>query len=117
MTQPVLPGDKLDMECFVQYFMSHYPFSSPEVGIPYTRFAYGSPYLIKELKNSYQVTIKGITKRFSTLCYVGEFIYKKLFNINHCYIEDTPYKRVKELRLAKRAKITREFYASNIAAF
>ena len=99
--QDIQRGDKIDMDSFVTYFMSHYSVESFEVGVPYTRYAYGKPYLIKELNASYKITINGITKRFSSLCYVAEFIFKQLYNPKHVYLIDTPYKRIKQLREMK----------------
>jgi hypothetical protein len=98
MKEGIQPGDKIDMESFVTYYMSHYSMENFEVGTPYTRYAYGKPYLIKELNNAYKVTVNGITKRFSSLCYVAEFLFKQLYNPKHVYLIDTPYKRIKELR-------------------
>lgn len=86
-------------EDFVTAFMHTY--SSPGIGIPLTRKAYNETFTIVEFQNTYKVTIRGITKRFSNLCMVAEFIYRENFNPSEVYIPETSPKYAKKIREIK----------------
>jgi len=86
-------------EDFVTAFMHVY--SSPGIGIPLTRKAYNEWFTVVEYKNTYKVTIRGITKRFSNLCMVGEFIYKENFNPSEVFISETSPKYARKIREIK----------------
>ena len=86
------PGDRIDEEGFISYFMSHY--KSAGVSKPDECLAYGSSYIITEFRNSYRVTIKGISKRFSSLYCTASHIYHKLFDRRCVYVAETSYRQI-----------------------
>lgn len=68
---------------FVDSFMASY--SSPGIGIKDKRQIYNTYFEMTELKNSYKVTVKGKTKRFSNLCFAAEFIFDQAYDPRYVY--------------------------------
>lgn len=81
---------------FVNNFMSTY--SSPGIGIKERETIYNSFYEITELKNSYKVTVKGKTKRFSNLCFAAEFIFDNTFDQRYVYYPPPSAYQMRKMR-------------------
>lgn len=69
---------------------------SAGIRVPYIRMAYGKTFEIIEFKNSYLVTIRGATKRYTTLFQVGEFIYEQNFDRREIYVEPLTPKQLEK---------------------
>ena len=91
--------NKKDKEAFVTKFMQLY--ISPGLNKPYIRMAYGQRFELTELRNTYRVTIRGITRRYSNLFEVGEFIYNENFNPLFVYMPPLSEKKVAKLQRTK----------------
>ena len=93
MKVQVNKGNKGD---FVDAFMNTY--MSPGIKRPLIDFVYKNKFEIIELNHSYQVIIKGETKRFRTLCYAAEFIFDRCFNPAHVYVPPPTVKQLERMR-------------------
>lgn len=75
--------NKLGKDDFVHDFMLCY--KSPGYNVPMIRMAYGRPFEVIELHNSYKVIIRGNVRRYNNLYQVGEFIYESNFDLREVY--------------------------------
>jgi hypothetical protein len=101
--------NKARKEEFVHAFMHHY--SSPGIGIKEKKKVYNSTFEITELRSSYKVTIKGITKRFHSLCFLAEHIFDNCFDVRYIYWPPlSPYQIKKSLEFKRRADELKRTY-------
>ena len=85
---------------FIDKFMHAY--SSPGIRVPFIRMAYGKPFELIEYNTAYKVTINGVTRRFTNLFQVAEFIYDENYDPMHVYVpEKTAAQKEKRERKKK----------------
>lgn len=75
--------NKALMPDFIDAFIATY--KPMPLNQPYDGKAYGSSYRLTETRACYKVTIKGITKRFSTLYSAASYIYEHTYNPKKIY--------------------------------
>lgn len=98
---------------FVSLFMSAY--QSAGIRVPVIRMAYGKPFEIVEYHRAYKVTANGVTRRYSNLFQVAEFVFDQNYDIMHIYTKPKTEKELAE-RASKKKNVlhTIRTYLHNI---